>query len=118
MAGNHYPLTAESLPGWVTKQHGLLWRSGTNRVFSCQCRAQPEPCAHMPTQEDRLCDHCRPGCGFQYVPGIGSVHVNKTGEVDCSQRMQALIDTIPPEGGTIYPDCGTYKVGQDDPHGH
>lgn len=110
MTADAYPVTSEPLPDGVTKQHGLLWRAGTSQVVSCQCKAQPDPCAHMTTQEDGLCDHCRAGCGLIRIPGAGSVHADKTGELDCSERIRALLGTIPAEGGAIYPDPGIYRT--------
>ena len=89
-----YPVTGEPVPDWVTKQHGLLWRTGTSTVVSCQCKSQPDPCAHMPTAEDLLCDHCRNGCRLQVADGF-SVHLDGTAHADCTQRLQVLFDCTP-----------------------
>lgn len=67
---------------------------------SCQCAAHPYSCEDPATQEDLLCDQCRPGC-ILIAGGGYHVHVNlnmdrtvpRAGDVDA--RMQRVREHHP-----------------------
>jgi hypothetical protein len=64
-------------------------------VTSCACSRQGEPCAYPPARGSDLCDHCQAGCSLA-TAGDASAHLDATATLDCSERIQAMIDGLPP----------------------